>query len=39
MENQDASTAIYMDIWPKNAEGPRKLEKQGSVTNVIKKDT
>ena len=26
-ENQDALTATYMDIWPKNAEGPRKKER------------
>ena len=39
VENQDASITTYMDTWPVNAEGPRKLEKQGSVTNVTKKDT
>ena len=26
-ENEDASTAIYMDIWPKNTKGPRKKER------------
>ena len=39
VENQDASITTYMDTWPGNAEGPRKPEKQGSVTNVTKKDT
>ena len=26
-ENEDASTAIYTDIWPKNAEGLRKKKR------------
>ena len=39
MENQDVSTAIYMDIWPKNAEGLRKKERRGSATNVTNKNT
>ena len=39
MESQDALTAIYMDIWPKNAKGPRKKERQGSATNVTKQGT
>ena len=39
MESQDALTAIYMDIWPKNAKGPRKKERQGSAINVTNKDT
>ena len=39
MENQDASTTIYTDIWPKNAEDPRKKERRGRATNVTNKDT
>ena len=38
-ENQDISTAIYTDIWPKNVEGTRKKERRESATNVTNKDT
>ena len=37
-ENQNASTVIYTDIWPKNVEGPRKKERRGSATNMTNKD-
>ena len=37
--NQSVSTATNTDIWQRIVEERRKNEKQGNVSNVIKKDT
>jgi len=39
MGNQSVSTAINTGTWQRIAEERRKNEKQGNVSNVIKKDT
>jgi len=37
--NRSVSTATNIDTWKRIAEEKRKNEKQGNVSNAIKKDT
>jgi len=39
MGNQSVSTATNIYIWQKIVEERRKNEKQGNISNTIKKDT
>ena len=39
MGNRSVSTATYTDTWRRIAEEKRRNEKQGNVSNAIKKDT
>ena len=36
--NQDVSTAMYMDIWQRNAGNQKRIKKQENVTSMTKWD-